>query len=97
MEGLKAARLTPPPNPSEVEQKRLRKACEGFEAIFTSYLFKSMRESGFKAEGEDSSGSMGMYEEMMDGTLASELSQNGGLGLAKMLYSQLKSKVTQEK
>ncbi len=73
----------------EVQQKRLRKACEDFEAIMIDYLFKSMRQTSWKTDTEEFGSSRDLYEGMMDETLASQLSHQQGLGLAKLLYEQL--------
>jgi peptidoglycan hydrolase FlgJ len=75
----------------DFQNKKLRKACEDFEAIMVTYLFKSMRETAMRAEPEadEFGSSKGLYEGMMDETLASQLSHQEGLGLARLLYHQL--------
>lgn len=76
------------------KEKRLRKSCADFEAIFTYQLFKSMRDtipdSGLvkKFPGKET------YDMMMDQKVAEELSKReNGLGLKEMLYKQLSGKV----
>jgi Rod binding domain-containing protein len=76
------------------KEKRLRKSCADFEAIFTYQLFKSMRDtipdSGLvkKFPGKET------YDMMMDQKVAEELSKrDNGLGLKEMLYKQLAGKV----
>lgn len=76
---------------TDFQQQRLKKACEDFEAIMVTYLFKSMRETAIKADSEDFGGGRDLYEGMMDETLAAQLSHQGELGLAKLLYQQLAS------
>jgi len=76
------------------KEKRLRKSCADFEAIFTYQLFKSMRDtipdSGLvkKFPGKET------YDMMMDQKVAEELSKReNGLGLKEMLFKQLSGKV----
>jgi len=87
-------------SPEDVEKDRkLRKACADFEAIFISYIFQTMRktvpESNYmtKMPGKDT------YTMIMDQKLSQELAQKGGgIGLQKILYEQMKrtpSKVPQ--
>jgi peptidoglycan hydrolase FlgJ len=73
----------------ELHQQRLRKACEDFEAIMVTYLFKSMRQTSLKSDTEEFGSCKDLYEGMMDETLATQLSHQQGLGLAKLLYEQL--------
>jgi peptidoglycan hydrolase FlgJ len=73
----------------ELHQQRLRKACEDFEAIMVTYLFKSMRQTSLKTDTEEFGSCKELYEGMMDETLATQLSHQQGLGLAKLLYEQL--------
>ncbi|MCX5834266.1 MAG: rod-binding protein [Deltaproteobacteria bacterium] len=83
---------------SAEDEKKLKKACADFEAIFISLMFKTMRQtvptSGyFKAmPGKD------MYTMMMDQKLAEELAhRGGGLGIQKMLYNQLNKPIQTDK
>jgi len=83
---------------SEEEEKKLKKACADFEAIFISLMFRTMRQtvptSGyFKAmPGKD------VYTMMMDQKLAEELAhRGGGLGIQKMLYNQLNKPIKTDK
>jgi peptidoglycan hydrolase FlgJ len=79
------------------EDRKLKKACADFEAIFISLMFRTMRQtvptSGyFKAmPGKD------IYTMMMDQKLAEELAHRGeGLGIKKMLYQQLNKPIHKE-
>jgi flagellar protein FlgJ len=79
-------------SPEDAEKDRkLRKACADFEAIFITYIFQTMRkavpESGYmgKMPGKDT------YTMMMDHKLSEDLSRKGGgIGLQKVLYEQMK-------
>lgn len=72
------------------EQKALAAAARQFESIFTSMLFKSMREanSGFESDLVNSQNQL-FYRQMLDEQMASELSSSGSLGLADMIVAQL--------
>jgi peptidoglycan hydrolase FlgJ len=74
---------------TEVQQKKLKKACEDFEAIMVTYLLKSMRQTSMVTETGDFGSCKDLYEGMMDETLATQLSHQQGLGLARLLYEQL--------
>lgn len=72
------------------EESKLRKAAQEFEAIFVGMLLKEMQGSspaGAALFGQ--SAQARMYQQMMDEQLALKLSQSGGFGLAKVLYSSL--------
>jgi Rod binding domain-containing protein len=73
----------------EVHQQKLKKACEDFEAIMVTYLFKSMRQTSLKSETEEFGSTKDLFEGMLDETLATQLSHQQGLGLARLLYEQL--------
>jgi len=75
------------PSRAEIERRRLREACEEFEGILTSYVFKTMRQSIVKSEEADQA--RDFYEAMLDDSVARELSQQENHGLAEMLYQQL--------
>ena len=72
------------------EKEALTAAAKQFEAIFTSMLFKSMRDanSSFKSDMLNSQNEK-FYRQMQDDQMASELSANGSLGLADMIVAQL--------
>ncbi|SHJ56824.1 peptidoglycan DD-metalloendopeptidase family protein [Halodesulfovibrio aestuarii] len=71
---------------------KLRKAVEGFEAIFIQKMWQQMRntipKSGmFKSREEK------MWQGMFDQELSVKMSQSGGIGLSDMLYKQLAEKL----
>lgn len=81
---------------------QLEKACKDFESLFLNQLLTSMRKSipktkiSMSMDGSDEGGSSGgnreeeMYEGMMDQELAKAWSSSDGIGLANVLYQQLK-------
>ncbi|WP_026895776.1 rod-binding protein [Clostridiisalibacter paucivorans] len=71
--------------------KELLSACKEFESIFLNMMMKEMRdtvpEAGFmkKSMGKD------VFEDMYFDEISKEVSNKGqGIGLAKMLYEQMK-------
>lgn len=72
------------------EKEALAAAAKQFESIFTSMLFKSMRDANATFEsGLLDSQNQQFYRQMQDEQMASELSSSGSLGLADMIVAQL--------
>jgi flagellar protein FlgJ len=72
------------------EKAALTAAAKQFEAIFTSMLFKSMRDANADFESDlMNSQNQSFYRQMLDEQMASEMSANGSLGLADMIVAQL--------
>lgn len=69
--------------------EELKEACQQFESIFINYMLKSMRatvpDGGLFKKGV----AYDIVQSMHDEALAEEISQNGGIGLAKQLYEEL--------
>ena len=79
---------------SEATEEELMNACKEFEAYFTEQVFKAM-EKTVSVWNEEEKGSSSQYKDYATETLMQEYasqaaSQNGGLGLAQMLYEQMK-------
>ena len=75
---------------ADVEAKKLREACEGFEAMFLSMMYKQMRAT----VPEDSllgkkSNALEIFEDMRDTELMNSVAKAGGIGIADMMYQQL--------
>lgn len=72
------------------KEAALAAAAKQFEAIFTSMLFKSMRDAnqGFESDLTHSQNEQ-FYRQMMDDQMASQMSASGSLGLADMIVAQL--------
>lgn len=75
------------------DERKLKRICSQFEAIFLGYLFLQMKktipESGFLEEGL----AHRIYEEEFYTVVAEKMAEAGGIGLARILYQQLKNKV----
>jgi flagellar protein FlgJ len=62
-----------------------------FESIFLQQMLKSMRDATVKSELFDSS-QMDTYQSMADQQLAVQLSEQGGIGLARMMVEQMQTR-----
>jgi len=74
-------------------QGALKQAAKQFEAIFLNMMLKQMREASFGDPLFDSSAG-DSYRSMFDQQLALNLSENGSLGIAKLIERQLGGQVT---
>ena len=77
----------------DAKEAKLRKACQGFESVFISKLFAQMRATVPKdgmlhGQYED------QYYSMFDKAMCDKMAESGGIGLADMMYRQLKSRVS---
>lgn len=73
------------------KDKALEQAAQQFEAIFMRMMLKSMRDAQDALADEDSpfnSSSMKFYRDMNDQQLATQMSQNGNMGLAEVVLRQ---------
>ncbi len=69
-------------------ERKLRKACEGFEAVFIQKMWESMRAS-LPKEGLMHSREEQFWQGMYDQELGKSMAAAGGIGLADMMVSQL--------
>ncbi|MBN2139441.1 MAG: rod-binding protein [Desulfovibrionaceae bacterium] len=76
------------------KEKELRKACQDFEAVFISKLWQEMK-STVPKHGYLHGPQEDMYLSMFDRSFAEKMSQSGGIGLADMLYDNLKDRLRQ--
>jgi len=86
--------MAPPgASPSQhLEDMALKKQCQEFESVLIGQMFKQMRP---KADEEDMFGSTKereMFNEMLDGERAKVWAQEGGIGLANVMFQQMKDK-----
>ena len=72
------------------QKDRLHKATQEFEAVFIGMMLKQMRKSMTASTSiYGTSPESKTYQEMMDDTLATNLSQSGAFGLAKVMNRSL--------
>ncbi len=77
----------------ESDDRGLKKACSDFEAIFIYRMLETMRKTIPEGGGPCSAGlSNSPYGTLFDQKLAEALAgQEGGIGIGRMLYEQLKT------
>ncbi len=77
---------------SKADDKELMDACKQFEAYFVEQMFKEMVKTIPEAESSSSytSSLMSYYKDNMVQEIAGASTEQGGLGLAQMLYEQMK-------
>ncbi|MBQ7515534.1 MAG: rod-binding protein [Schwartzia sp.] len=78
---------------AQATDKKLREACEGFEAMLLNIMYKEMRNTVPKDTlfGEDNGKKI--WQSMLDTELMQAAAKSGGIGLADMLYQQLAPQV----
>ena len=70
---------------SKATEKELMEVCKDFEAYFTEQMFKAMQSvSSSTRQLQD------YYKEQMIQNMSEQSTEGGGLGLAQMLYEQMK-------
>ena len=75
------------------EEKELKEACVQFESYFLNMMFKSMRKTVISGEGIfQKSNAESIFQEMLDQEMTKKMANQGGIGLADMMYKQLSSK-----
>jgi len=75
------------------EEAKLEEACQQFEEMFLTQMMKQMRKSGPKGGMFGNSAGSDQFADMMDQERAKQWSQNGGVGLASMLFEQMKQQM----
>ncbi|MEY8390606.1 hypothetical protein D3Z36_05415 [Lachnospiraceae bacterium] len=77
---------------SKATEDELMEVCKDFEAYFTEQMFKAMQKMIPESESVSSSTRQlqDYYKEQMVQGLAEQSAQGEGLGLAQMLYEQMK-------
>lgn len=70
-------------------EAELENACRGFESLFVNYLMQQMRDTvpqgGFVGGGQAEK----IYTTMLDGEVAKTISEQRGIGLARIMYEQM--------
>ncbi len=72
------------------EDDKLKEAAQQFEAIFIKQMLSQMKSSTRALTSGEVSSDRRIYEDWQDDMLAGEMSKGGGIGLAEVLYRQLK-------
>ncbi len=70
-------------------EKKVREACQGFETMFLSMMYRQMRATVPDNTLFGNSNSQKIWQSMLDDSMMEEVSKSGGVGLADMIYKQL--------
>ena len=71
------------------DDKELKKACQEFEGIMLSMMYKSMKATITKFNLIEKDAGTEIFESMQDDNLMEQASKTGSMGLAESLYKQL--------
>ena len=77
------------PGVKNLDEGKLKKACEDFESIFISKMLKVMRQSIPKTGLLDGGSQQDMYLSLFDEELSKSMAKRGGMGLGKILYQNI--------
>lgn len=75
------------------EEKKLTEACQQFEQMFLTQMMKQMRAAGPKGGMFGGGQGSEQFADMLDQERAKDWAQNGGIGLASMLFEQMKQQM----
>lgn len=78
---------------SEEDKKKLKEACEEFESIMLSAIFKQMRRSVPQGGLLKESIADKIFSEMFIDEVSKNASRQGGIGLSKLLYDSMIKKI----
>lgn len=82
----------PPALSKSAGDKEIREAAQQFEAIFLNEIFKQMRAAVPKGDLLKESMGEQVFRGMLDQEIAQKAAETGGLGLAEIIFRQLKGK-----
>ena len=72
------------------ERAQIRQAAEMFESYFLNMMFSQMRSTNFDADGFIPRGNAErIFTEMLDEVISDKAADQGGFGLADMIYMQM--------
>jgi flagellar protein FlgJ len=75
------------------KEKELTQACQQFEEMFLKQMMTQMRKAGPKGGMFGGGQGADQFQDMLDGERAKQWSQDGGVGLASMMFEQMKSQM----
>jgi len=80
--------LTPPivPGGKKIDETKLKKACEDFEALFINQLMQSMRRTVLKSKFLEDAPGKEVYQSLFDREISKKMAQKGALGVGKIIY-----------
>jgi Rod binding domain-containing protein len=72
------------------EEAKLKEACQQFEEMFLTQMMKQMRKTAPEGGMFGGSQSEKQFEEMLDQERAKSWAADGGVGMAQMMFEQMK-------
>ena len=78
------------------DDEALKKSCKDFESILLGMMYKSMRATVGKSELLPEDQGTEIFQSMLDDEYVKTSSEAGGMGLADILYKQLKKQLPQD-
>lgn len=75
------------------KEKELKAACEQFEEMFLNQMLKQMSKAGPKGGMFGGGQGTEQFQDMLDQERAKDWSKNGGVGLASMMFEQMKKQM----
>jgi peptidoglycan hydrolase FlgJ len=75
---------------TSLQNRKLRRQCQEFEAILVQNMFKSMRQTVPDGGLFEKDTSHDIFQDLMDTEMSRDLSTSQGVGIADALYRQLK-------
>ncbi len=78
--------------PGEKSEPELAAACQQFESLLLNFMLREMRATVPESPLFPKSMAQDIFTEMLDERLAGEMADNGGIGLARMIFNQLKQR-----
>jgi Rod binding domain-containing protein len=74
------------PGGKKIDEAKLKKACEGFEALFLNQLMQSMRRTVLKSKFLEEAPGKEVYQSLFDREISNKMAQKGALGVGKIIY-----------
>jgi flagellar protein FlgJ len=74
------------PNGKKIDETKLVKACEDFEALFINQLMQSMRRTVLKSKILEDAPGKEVYQSLFDREISKKMAQKGALGVGKIIY-----------
>jgi len=78
---------------SDLQKKRLKKACDEFSAYFVKQMLSSMRKTVQKDDFLNGGNSEEIFKDMLDLEYAKNMTKNKQLGLSELLYNKLSKNI----
>ena len=74
------------PGGKKIDETKLKKASEDFEALFINQLMQSMRRTVLKSKFLEDAPGKEVYQSLFDREISKKMAQKGALGVGKIIY-----------